>query len=164
MPTLESLLPADVLVQQIDKNQSIDKQPFIAGKATIKGKVLDYYQGMPQYVNITSFNPLVGNCGYDFVKLEADGSFEYTSNVLGTSIAWVHYSGSATMAEIFVAPEQTSEIYFNIREAARKKSVIHADSAPLGKEFYYKGPLSTVVDELTEAKKLLREDYEVYDF
>ena len=164
MPTLESLLPADVLVQQIDKNQSIDKQPFIAGKATIKGKVLDYYQGMPQYVNITSFNPLVGNCGYDFVKLEADGSFEYTSNVLGTSIAWVHYSGSATMAEIFVAPEQTSEIYFNIREAARKKSVIHADSAPLGKEFYYKGPLSTVVDELAEAKKLLREDYKVYDF
>lgn len=164
MPTLESLLPADVLTRKIDKNRPMEKQPFISGKATIKGRILDYYQGMPKYVNITSFNPLIGNCEYVFVELKPDGSFEHTSNALGTSIAWVHYSGSATMAEIFVAPEQTSEIYFNTREAARKNSDIHADSAPLGKEFYYKGPLSTIVEELPEAKRLLKEEYKVYDF
>ena len=112
----------------------------------------------------TSFNPLIGNSGYVFIELKPDGSFEHTLNVLGTSIVWVHYSGSATTAEIFVAPEQTSEVYFNIREVARKKSDIHANTAPFGKEFYYKGPLSTVVVELDKAKELLREEYKFYDF
>ena len=135
----------------------MDEQPFVFGEATIKGKVLDYYEGMSKYVNITSFNPLIGNCGYVLIELKPDGSFEHTLNVLGTSIVWVYYAGCATTAEIFAAPKQTSEIYFNIRETARKKSDIHANTAPLGKEFYFKGPLSTVVYELSDAKKLLRE-------
>lgn len=164
MPPLESLLPNDVLTSKIDKNRPMDEQPFAFGKAAIKGKVLDYYQGMPKYVTITSFNPLIGNNGYVFIELKPDGSFEHILNVLGTSIAWVYYSGSATTAEIFVAPEQTSEVYFNIRESARNRSAIHADTAPLGKEFYYKGPLSTIVYELPEAQKLLREEYRFYDF
>lgn len=164
MQPLESLLPKDVLTPMTDKNRSMEEQPFVFGETTIKGKVLDYNEGMHQYVNITSFNPLIGNSGYVFIELKPDGSFEHKLNVLGTSIVWVHYAGSATTAEIFAAPKQTSEVYFNIREAARKKSDIHADTAPLGKEFYYKGPLSTVVYELSEAKKLLREEYKVYDF
>lgn len=164
MKKLESQLPKDILTQKIDKNRPMDEQPFIFGEATIKGKILDYYEGMPKYVNITSFNPLIGDCGYVFIELKPDGSFEHRLNVLGTSIVWVHYAGSATNAEIFAAPKQTSEVYFNIREAARKKSDIHANTAPLGKEFYYKGPLSTVVYELSEAKKLLREEYKFYDF
>ena len=164
MQPLESLLPEDVLSQKIDKNRPMDKQPFVFGKATIKGKVLDYYPGMPKYVNITSFNPFIGNCGYINIELKPDGSFEHTLHVLGTSIAWVYYSGGATTAEIFVAAEQTSEVYFNLREATRKRSEIHADSEPFGKEFYYKGPLNTVVYELAEAKKLLREEYKFYDF
>lgn len=164
MPALESLLHKDVLTPKTDKSRSMDKQPFAFGKAAIKGKVLDYYPGMPKYVTITTFNPLIGNNGHIFIELKPDGSFEHTQNVLGTSIAWVHYSGSATTAEIFVAPEQTSEVYFNLRESARIRSNIHADTAPLGKEFYYKGPLSTIVYELPEAKKLLREEYKIYDF
>ena len=164
MKKLESQLPKDVLTQKTDKKHPIDEQPFIFGEATIKGKVLDYYEGMPKYVNITSFNPLIGDCGYIFIELKPDGSFEHTLNVLGTSIAWIYYAGSATTAEIFAAPKQTSEVYFNIREAARKKSDIHVNTTPFGKEFYYKGPLITVVEELAEAKKLLREAYKVYDF
>ena len=164
MRPLESLLPKDVLTQKVDKNRSMEEQPFIFGKATIKGKILDYYEGMTKYVNITSFNPIIGNSGYIFIELKPDGSFEHTLDVLGTSIVWVHYAGSATTAEIFVAPKQTSEIYFNIREAARMKSDIHANTTPLGKEFYYKGPLNTVVEELNKAKELLREEYKSYDF
>lgn len=164
MQPLESLLPKGMLTQKIDKNHSMDEQPFVFGEAKVKGKVLDYYEGMPKYVNITSFTPLIGNSGYVFVELEPDGSFEYTLKVLGTSIVWVHYSGSATNAEIFVAPKQTSEVYFNIREAARKRSDIHVNTASLGKEFYYRGPLSAVVEELAEAKELLREEYKVYNF
>ena len=164
MQPLESILPKDILTSKTDKNLSMEEQPFVFGETTIKGKVLDYNEGMHQYVNITSFNPLIGNSGYVFIQLKPDGSFEHKLNVLGTSIVWVHYAGSATTAEIFAAPKQTSEVYFNIREAARKKSDIHADTAPLGKEFYYKGPLSTVVYELSEVKKLLREEYKVYDF
>ena len=164
MQPLETLLPKGMLTQKIDKNSPIDEQPFVFGEAKVKGKVLDYYEGMPKYVNITSFNPLIGNSGYVFVELQPDGSFEYTLNVLGTSIVWVHYSGCATNAEIFVAPKQTSEVYFNIREAARKRSDIHANTAPFGKEFYYRGPLNAIVEELAEAKKLLREEYKVYDF
>ena len=164
MQPLESILPKDILTSKTDKNRSMDEQPFVFGETTIKGKVLDYNERMHQYVNITSFNPLIGNNGYVFIQLKPDGSFEHKLNVLGTSIVWVHYAGSATTAEIFAAPKQTSEVYFNIREAARKMSDIHAETAPLGKEFYYKGPLSTVVYELSEAKKLLREEYKVYDF
>ena len=164
MQPLETLLPKGMLTQKIDKDSPIDEQPFVFGEAKVKGKVLDYYEGMPKYVNITSFNPLIGNSGYVFVELQPDGSFEYTLNVLGTSIVWVHYSGCATNAEIFVAPKQTSEVYFNIREAARKRSDIHANTAPFGKEFYYRGPLNAIVEELAEAKKLLREEYKVYDF
>ena len=164
MQPLKTLLPKGMLTQKIDKNSPIDEQPFVFGEAKVKGKVLDYYEGMPKYVNITSFNPLIGNSGYVFVELQPDGSFEYTLNVLGTSIVWVHYSGCATNAEIFVAPKQTSEVYFNIREAARKRSDIHAQTVPLGKEFYYRGPLNAIVEELAEAKKLLREEYKVYDF
>ena len=164
MQPLKTLLPKGMLTQKIDKNSPIDEQPFVFGEAKVKGKVLDYYEGMPKYVNITSFNPLIGNSGYVFVELQPDGSFEYTLNVLGTSIVWVHYSGCATNAEIFVAPKQTSEVYFNIREAARKRSDIHANTAPFGKEFYYRGPLNAIVEELAEAKKLLREEYKVYDF
>ena len=164
IPLPETQLPKEVLEQQTDKNASMTEQPFSFGEATIKGKILDYRPGMPDYVRIISHNPLVGNNGYFNITLAPDGSFQHTLTLLGTSIAWVYYAGVATTAEIFVAPNQTSEIYFNIREVSRKLSKLHADSAPYGKELYYKGPLPIVVEEWPEAKKLLQEEYKFYDF
>ena len=162
--TPASQLPKDILPQELDKDASMAGQTLTFGRATVKGKVLDFHSGMPKYVKIVSFNPLVGNSGYTHVELQPDGSFQHTWNVLGTSIAWAYYTGSATNVEFFVAPEQVSEVYFNIRESARRNSEVHANAAPYGKEFYYKGPLATIVYEQAAAKELLKEEYKYYDF
>ena len=54
-----SQLPKDILTQEPDKDTSMAGQTLTFGRATVKGKVLDFHPGMPKYVKIVSFNPLV---------------------------------------------------------------------------------------------------------
>lgn len=163
IPLPEAQLPQEILEQQTDKNVPLSDQPLLFGKATIKGKILDYRPGMSDNVRIASHNPLVKNGDYLVLTLAPDGSFSHSFNVLGTSIVWVYYAEVATTAEVFVAPNQTSEIYFNLREISRKQSKLHADTS-YGKELYYKGPLPVVVEEWPEARELFQEEYKFYDF
>ena len=166
LPELQ--LPKEILTQKVDKDVPLAEPVLKYGEATIKGKVLDYQPGMPAIVQVVAYSPLVGYDGYVDVKIEDDGSFTHTMNVLCTSRVFLVYQGMMTNhVEILVEPGQVSEVYLNIREESRLRSKFHADAASYGRLYYYSGAMENVVRELHEANKLMAECFGTvnkYDF
>ena len=159
-------LPEDVQAQPVDKDAQLEVPGLEYGEATLKGKLLDYLPGMADVVQMMVCNPLVGLDDEVEVKVEPDGSFTHTMPVLGTSKAYLFLKGMMNgQAEIFLAPGQTSEVYLNLREAARERSKFHADAEPFGRLYYYNGPMENLVREMQERQSLLQ-DYgkATYDF
>ncbi len=162
----ELKLPKAMLAQEVDKEAPLEVPELKYGKATVKGKVLDYQPGMPDVIQLMVNNPLVGYSGDVEVKIEPDGTFAHTENVLGTTKSYLFLRGMMdSQIEIFLMPGQTSEVCLNIREAARIRSKFHADAESYGKLSYYSGPMETLVREMQERQALLK-DYrqEKYDF
>lgn len=162
----ELKLPKVMLAQEVDKEAPLEVPELKYGKATVKGKVLDYQPGMPDVILLMVNNPLVGYSGDVEVKIEPDGTFTHTENVLGTTKSYLFLRGMMdSQIEIFLMPGQTSEVCLNIREAARIRSKFHADAESYGKLSYYSGPMETLVREMQERQALLK-DYrqEKYDF
>ena len=159
-------LPKDVQAQPVDKDAQLEVPGLEYGEATLKGKLFDYLPGMADVVQMMVCNPLVGLDDEVEVKIEPDGSFTHTMPVLGTSKAYLFLKGMMNgQAEIFLAPGQTSEVYLNLREAARERSKFHADAEPFGRLYYYNGPMENLVREMQERQSLLQ-DYgkATYDF
>ena len=157
-------VPEEVLSQEVDKDAPLTVPALKYGEAVVKGKVLDYQPGMPATLTLIQSNPLAG---YDMneINIEEDGTFEHAMNVLGVSVVILNYGDNGV--ELFAAPDETSEVYLNLRECARMNSRFHKDDEPYGKPFYYNGPLEGVVREKLEINKLMLSQGtggEAYDF
>ncbi|MBQ8442357.1 MAG: TlpA family protein disulfide reductase [Bacteroides sp.] len=162
----ELKLPKAMLAQEVDKEAPLEVPELKYGAATVKGKVLDYQQGMPATLKVIINNRMTGYEDVD-VNIEADGTFTYTVDVLGATEAVVFSNEMAINAGIYVEPGQTSEVYLNIREASRIRSKFHADEEPYGRLYYYSGPLQNLVREKSEANALMAERFgtvDTYDF
>ena len=145
-------IPKEFTQAEVDKNAPLTEPAFIYGPATIKGKVLGYTKGMPDKITIEDYSPFYGGImgkEYPEATLEEDGSFSYTSNLLGMTRISLNYAEN--YIQIWGMPNETSEICINIPEITRRKSKIHADKASLGESIYYKGPWESLVME--NAKK-----------
>ena len=124
---------------EVDKNASLPEVKLAYGQATIKGYILDYREGMPNKISLSTIDIMGGNGGYE-IEIASDGSFSHTLDVLGALSANLIYNNEAVSA--IMLPGETSEICINIREKSRKTSKFHADAEPYGKDFYYNGPLA----------------------
>ena len=106
----------------MDKSATLPGQELRFGKATIKGWVLDYKEGMPDKVSVMPYNPFTGlsmDKNSD-VALDADGSFSCTLDVMGCAQVIVSYADNTTT--IFAAPDEVSEVCINLRELSRMRS------------------------------------------
>lgn len=151
----ELRLPKGFKEAEVDKSATLSGQELRFGKATIKGWVLDYKEGMPDKVSVMPYNPFTGlsmDKNSD-VALDADGSFSCTLDVMGCAQVIVSYADNTTT--IFAAPDEVSEVCINLRELSRMRSKYHWESEPYGKSVYYNGPLASLVQEYKEINSLL---------
>ena len=139
---------------EVDKNASLPEVKLAYGKAIIKGHVLDYREGMPNKATVLVYSPLMGYTNADAeVDIAPDGSFTYTTQVLGPTTGHMIYADKT--ANFYVIPGETSDLCINLREMSRKVSKFHADAEPYGKELYYNGPFAALVAENAEANQLI---------
>ena len=151
----ELKLPKGFKEVEIDKSASLTGKELAFGKATVKGCVLDYRKGMPDKVGVTAYNPFSGMNldGAQDVKLDEDGSFSCSVDVLGITQLHLNYAGNSIT--VFAAPDEVSDVCFNIREVARMNSKYHWESEPYGKPVYYNGPLPALVEEYRSINSIL---------
>ena len=138
----ELRLPKGFQEAEADKSAPLPEVKLAYGQATIKGKILDYCQGMPSSITLMTIDAMGGNGDYN-IEISPDGTFSYTLDVLGAAYAFLSYNQAT--ANIFMLPGETNEVCLNIREQSRKVSKYHANSEPYGKEFYYNGPLADAI-------------------
>lgn len=143
LPKLD--VPQDLLAQEVDKQAALPEYKFSFGEATLKGRILDYKEGMDTQLQFVLLSPL----GQDSqaLPIEKDGSFSHTVSLPGVTATLVYLSGFRRSVEFFMAPGETSELYINCREMSRQRSKCHAEAEPYGKAYYYRGPLDNVVNE-----------------
>ena len=140
------MLPQEAVAHPIDKNAALPA-PFVQyGNTTVKGKLLDYRPCMMKELSLYLSEPSKGYADPIKAEIKRDGSFNITFPVMGTTAAAINLLG--TDINFFVEPEQTSELYINLREISRKKSTFHKSKKPYGEIVYINGPLAGLSEEL----------------
>ncbi len=135
---------------EVDKNASLSDVKLAYGQAIIKGYILDYREGMPNKLSLSTIDIMGGNGGYE-IEIAPDGSFSHTLDVLGALSANLIYNNEAVSAMMF--PGETSEMCINIREQSRKRSKYHVDAESYGQDYYYNGPLADVMRIFPEMQR-----------
>ena len=135
---------------EVDKNASLPDVKLAYGQAIIKGYILDYREGMPNKLSLSTIDIMGGNGGYE-IEIAPDGSFSHTLDVLGALSANLIYNNEAVSA--MMLPGETSEMCINIREQSRKRSKYHVDAESYGQDYYYNGPLADVMRIFPEMQR-----------
>ena len=140
------MLPQEAVAHPIDKNAALPAPLVQYGNTTVKGKLLDYRPCMMKEFSLYLSEPSKGYADPIKAEITRDGSFNITFPVMGTTAATINLLG--TDINFFVEPEQTSELYINLREISRKKSTFHKSKKPYGEIVYINGPLAGLSEEL----------------
>lgn len=140
------MLPQEAVAHPIDKNAALPAPLVQYGNTTVKGKLLDYRPCMMKELSLYLSEPSKGYADPIKTEIKRDGSFNITFPVMGTTAAAINLLG--TDINFFVEPEQTSELYINLREISRKKSTFHKSKKPYGEIVYINGPLAGLSEEL----------------
>ena len=140
------MLPQEAVAHPIDKNAALPAPLVQYGNTTVKGKLLDYRPCMMKELSLYLSEPSKGYADPIKAEIKRDGSFNITFPVMGTTAATINLLG--TDINFFVEPEQTSELYINLREISRKKSTFHKSKKPYGEIVYINGPLAGLSEEL----------------
>ncbi len=135
---------------EVDKNASLSDVKLAYGQAIIKGYILDYREGMPNKLSLSTIDIMGGNGGYE-IEIASDGSFSHTLDVLGALSANLIYNNEAVSA--MMLPGETCEMCINIREQSRKRSKYHVDAESYGQDYYYNGPLADVMRIFPEMQR-----------
>lgn len=139
-------LPQKVAAHPIDKNATLPAPRLQYGNATVKGQLLDYRPGMTKEILLSVTELIKGNTSPSKVEVKPDGSFSTTFPVTGTLPAIIRVLDAPI--SFFVEPEQTTELYINLREISRSNSAFHKDKKPYGEQAYIQGPLAAFAEEL----------------
>lgn len=140
------ILPQEAVAHPIDKNAALPAPLVQYGNTTVKGKLLDYRPCMMKELSLYLSEPSKGYADPIKAEIKRDGNFNITFPVMGTTAAAINLLG--TDINFFVEPEQTSELYINLREISRKKSTFHKSKKPYGEIVYINGPLAGLSEEL----------------
>ena len=155
------VLPKEAVVHKMDEKATLPEIVIKHGKATIKGKFMDFCPGMIKELTLQPEDPIKGYGDGINIAIEPDGSFNTTLSVTGTTLVNARIWRTSFM--FFVEPDQTSEIYVNLREICRKRSRLHQDGKTYGEAIYINGPMAAIATEMshvTATKTSFIEDYE----
>lgn len=142
----ELLLPQEAVVHKADANAELPEPVIQYGKATLKGKLLDYRPNMGMPVEIVLWENTKGDLSEVLPEIQADGSFSKEVTLTGTTPCSMYIGADAI--QFFMEPGKTTELYVNLREISRLQSKFHSKGKPYGEVVYVNGPLETVAQEL----------------
>lgn len=145
----KQVLPKEAIVHKVDKVSVLPEPVLEYGKATLKGKLLDFYPGMPTPITLVLWEGSKGDISEVLIDIQPDGSFSKEVTLTSCTPGSIYMSGSSPL-QLFMEPGQTTEVYINLREISRRRSKFHNEDKPYGEIIYVNGPLATVAQELNQ--------------
>ena len=143
----ELLLPKEAVVHQADASTELPEPVIQYGKATLKGKLLDFRPNMSMPATLVLWENIKGDLSEVVLDVQPDGSFTKEVTLGGTTPCSI-YIGSGSTVQFFMEPGKTTEVYANLREMSRRGSKFHSQEKPYGEAAYINGPLEVVAQEL----------------
>ena len=143
------VLPKEAVIHKADKETTLPNPVIEYGKATLKGKLLDFRPGMSKTMTLVSWESAKGDISEALVDIQPDGSFSKEISLASTTPVSIYMSGSSPL-QLFMEPGKTTEAYINLREISRRRSKFHSEEKPYGEILYINGPLATVAQELNQ--------------
>lgn len=143
------ILPKEAVIHKINQEAALPNPVIEYGKATLKGKLLDFRPGMFKTMTLVLWESAKGDLSEVLVDIQPDGSFNKEVLLASTTSGSIYLSGSSPL-QLFMEPGQTTEVYINLREISRRQSKFHSEEKPYGEIIYINGPLATVAQELNQ--------------
>lgn len=141
-------LPDDVSVPKTDHKMELPTPITQYGKAILKGRILDWTEGMPDKGNLRFQDIIREKSQEGIIKIQKDGTFYHEMNVFTVTPCYISFPFGTV--RYLLAPGETTSIAINLRENARKQSHLRNADKPYGKEVYYGGYLAGVQQELAD--------------
>ena len=141
-------LPQGAVVPKADKKAVLPEPEFKYGKATLKGKIANYQQGMPKEAQLYLSDPIRWLNFSEKVAINKDGTFQVGTDIITVTPATL----VLPFAQIpcLLAPGKESTIIVNTAECTRQQSRLHKDAQPYGKKAYFGGNLADLQQELAD--------------
>lgn len=147
----ELVLPKEAMVHKTDKKSDLPEPVINYGKATLKGKLLDFCPNMSKHMTMLLWESAKGDLTEIQIDVQADGSFSKEVPLASTTPGYLYMPGSSAIV-YFLEPGQTTELFINLRELSRQQSKYHSKAKPYGEKVYINGPLAVVAQELNGKK------------
>ncbi len=141
------ILPQEAVVHKVDMKAELPEPVVGYNKAVLKGKLLDFYPGMPSPITLVAWESAKGDLSEILIDIQSDGSFSKEVPLTSSTPCTIYMSGSSPL-QIFMEPGQTTEVYINMREISRRSSKFHKEGKPNGEVIYVNGPLAAIAQEL----------------
>lgn len=141
-------LPKDVKVPKIDNKMTLPEPIGKYEKAILKGRILDYQEGMPDKANLYFQDVIRDEQLEGKIKILNDGTFYYEMNVFMVTPCTI--MSPFGVADCLLAPGETTSVIINLSENARKQSHLRQADKPYGKPVYYEGYLAGLQQELAD--------------
>lgn len=143
----ELKLPEGVIAHKADASISLPEPVIQYGKATLKGKLLDFRPNMSMPTEVVLWENIKGDISEVVLEIQPDGSFAKEVSLTGTTPCTM-YIGIGNNVQFFMEPGKTTEVYVNLREISRRGSKFHSQEKPMQEMAYINGPLKVVAQEL----------------
>lgn len=140
------LLPQEAVVHKADASTELPEPVIQYGKATVKGKLLDFRPNMGLPSEIVLWESAKGDLSEIVLDIQPDGSFSTEAALVGTTPCSLYIGGDEVL--FFMEPGKTTELYVNLREMSRRNSKFHKQDKPYGELAYINGPLQVVAQEM----------------
>lgn len=143
----ELKLPEGVIAHKADASISLPEPVIQYGKATLKGKLLDFRPNMSMPTEVVLWENIKGDISEVVLEIQPDGSFAKEVTLTSTTPCTM-YIGIGDNVQFFMEPGKTTEVYVNLREISRRGSKFHSQEKPMQEMAYINGPLEVVAQEL----------------
>lgn len=153
LPPLE--LPASAVVHKTDPNAELPDPVIRYGKATLKGRLLDYHAGMmTRPLTLILWEGMKADITEVPLTVRDDGSFSQEVKLTATTPSSVIVPGRAGMVTLYLEPGQETELIVNLREVSRRQSKFHSKEKGEGEAIYVNGPLACLAQELNSLNEI----------
>lgn len=147
----ELVLPKEAIMHKTDKKSELPEPVINYGKATLKGKLLDFRPNMAKQMTMLLWESAKADLTQIQIDVQADGSFSKEVPLVSSTQGYIYMPGTSASI-FFLEPGQTTEMYINLRELSRQQSKYHSQAKPYGEKVYINGPLAVVAQELNNRK------------
>ena len=131
-------------------DEPLPKAELTGGKATLKGRLLDYQKNYQVGLKIFYCDFLTGNFSNDAVKVNEDGTF--TTDIELHAPTMLALNVGEGSVRLFLVPGKETEVILNTREISRKQSKLLKEKKPDGKVAYFSGVMAKLNTELNSDK------------